>query len=431
MGFGDFLKKAADKGAALAQDAKKAATELAANLTKKYGIVNSGRHEGCEIALGNPPGSGIVSNSLTQIIFLEGTEEKGRYNITDLAMVRQTGFEKGGERRNIIKIEYPEGDESELLVKFEVGSPFFSQVVWHKKFKAILDKEKEAAEKEKKEREAAEEAERKEKERAERISKALEPSCEKGDCLWNNGKFYYICDECVECNRKNSTKNKQDKVKYPQLWKYMKRYEASEKIRKEKTETFELAKEHFGEEYGVVYESGERDDYYHSLSIEQKAAWEVINDNWNDILNSIDMFASELFDEFMPAYTNNITLEVKVNLSGITTPFFDLLWDLKDMDIDISDDIWDILFAGELEISDDLSYPLELDQDIYRNPSLYNRSIYDFRYTLEMLLLTASEKDETYKKLFDNDGNILPAGIGGPEKGFYDPCIWNVIHNNL
>ncbi len=430
MGFGDFLKKAADKGAALAQDAKKAATDLAANLTKKYGTVSSGRHEGCEIALGNPPGSGIVSNSLTQIIFLDGTEEKGRYNIEDLAMVRQTGYEKGGELRNIIKIEYSDGDESEVLVKFEVGSPFFSQVVWHKKFKAILNEEKEAAEREKKEQEAAEEAERKEKERAERIAKALEPSCEKGDCLWNDGKFYYICDECIECNRKSSTKNMQGEVKYPQLWKYMKRYEANEKIIKEKTEVFELSKTHFREKYGVVYESQERDDYYFSLTMEQQAAWEVINDNWNDIVNSIDPFASEMFEEFMPAYTGNMTLETNVNLNGITTQFFDLLWDLKDTGVELTADMISFLAENRMELSTGDILPLGIEREVYRNPSLYKRSYRDFIYTVKVFALSP-ESDPIFEKLFDADGNVLPAGIGGPKEGFYDPCIWNVVQEDI
>lgn len=435
MGFGDFLKKAADKGAALAQDAKKAATDLAANLTKKYGTVSSGRHEGCEIALGNPPGSGIVSNSLTQIIFLDGTEEKGRYNIEDLAMVRQTGYEKGGEHRNIIKIEYSEGDESEVLVKLEVGSPFFSQVVWHKKFKAILNEEKEAAEKEKKEQEAAEEAERKEKERAERIAKALEPSCEKGDCLWNNGKFYYICDECIECNRKSSTKKMQGKVKYPQLWKYMKRFEENEKFLNDKLTELNYFKKEYYNQYGITIEEGDQNGgYLHNSDDPDRRskyfAYNSLKSMQNKVFEEMDHFAEELTAEFMPRFSENQYILYHINTIGITNEFFDLLWDLKDTGVELTDDM--ILFLSEntMELSTGDKLPLGIEREIFRNPSLYNRSYGDFVYTVKAFALTP-EDDPIYEKLFDPEGNVLPAGRGGPKKGFYDPCIWNVIEESL
>lgn len=56
--------------------------KVGAKLATKYGTVYKGRHAGCQVALGNPPDKKVeFSNSFSQIIFVEGTEEKGRYDI--------------------------------------------------------------------------------------------------------------------------------------------------------------------------------------------------------------------------------------------------------------------------------------------------------------------------------------------------------------
>lgn len=56
--------------------------KVGAKLATKYGTVYKGRHAGCQVALGNPPNKKVeLANSFSQIIFVEGTEEKGRYDI--------------------------------------------------------------------------------------------------------------------------------------------------------------------------------------------------------------------------------------------------------------------------------------------------------------------------------------------------------------
>lgn len=58
--------------------------KVGAKLATKYGTVYKGRHNGCQVALGNPPDKKVeLSNSFSQIIFVDGTEEKGRYNILE------------------------------------------------------------------------------------------------------------------------------------------------------------------------------------------------------------------------------------------------------------------------------------------------------------------------------------------------------------
>lgn len=53
--------------------------KVAAKVATKYGTVSEGEYKGCEVALGNPPDKKIErANSFCQIIFVDGTEEKGR-----------------------------------------------------------------------------------------------------------------------------------------------------------------------------------------------------------------------------------------------------------------------------------------------------------------------------------------------------------------
>lgn len=56
--------------------------KVGAKLATKYGTVYKGKHAGCQVALGNPPNKKVeFSNGFSQIIFVEGAEEKGRYDI--------------------------------------------------------------------------------------------------------------------------------------------------------------------------------------------------------------------------------------------------------------------------------------------------------------------------------------------------------------
>lgn len=58
--------------------------KVGAKLATKYGTVYKGRYNGCQVALGNPPNKKVeFANSFSQIIFVEGSEEKGRYDIMD------------------------------------------------------------------------------------------------------------------------------------------------------------------------------------------------------------------------------------------------------------------------------------------------------------------------------------------------------------
>ena len=58
--------------------------KLGATLATKYGVVTSGKHAGCQIAMGNHPDKKVsVAYSFDQLIFVMDKEEQGRYNICE------------------------------------------------------------------------------------------------------------------------------------------------------------------------------------------------------------------------------------------------------------------------------------------------------------------------------------------------------------
>ena len=58
--------------------------KVGAKLATKYGTVIEGKHQGNIVALGNDPSKKAeLTYTFEQIIFLDGTEEKGRYNIKE------------------------------------------------------------------------------------------------------------------------------------------------------------------------------------------------------------------------------------------------------------------------------------------------------------------------------------------------------------
>ena len=92
--------------------------QVAATLATKYGVVTSGKFEGCQIAMGNPPEKKVeTAYSFSQIIFVDGNESKGRYDIDKVRMLMHGHDDKGVK----MSVQLPEGDicEFDLLLKQE------------------------------------------------------------------------------------------------------------------------------------------------------------------------------------------------------------------------------------------------------------------------------------------------------------------------
>lgn len=92
--------------------------KVAATLATKYGVVTGGKHEGCQIAMGNPPDAKVqTAYSFSQIIFVDGNEEKGRYDIKTLRLQKLGHNDQGVQMR--IFFNEKEACQFDLLLRQE------------------------------------------------------------------------------------------------------------------------------------------------------------------------------------------------------------------------------------------------------------------------------------------------------------------------
>ncbi len=90
--------------------------QAAAKLARKYGTVSEGKHEGCQVAMGNDPSKKVEATyTFSQIIFLQDTEEMGRYNLVgDVKMIKLVDLEETGFQ---VKIFFADGEECKFLLE--------------------------------------------------------------------------------------------------------------------------------------------------------------------------------------------------------------------------------------------------------------------------------------------------------------------------
>lgn len=209
-------------------------------------------------------------------------------------------------------------------------------------------------------------------------------SCEKGDCLWNKGEFYFSCDPGVVCPKGCPRKfNGCYEWTYaPELWPFMKWFERVEKLDVGSEERF------------------------------SEGVWLV----------------SELLDKYMPKlkpYNWIVTSQFVENGVNFSNRVFELLWKLKD--IDLTEHMVKVLVEGKLG-----TRLLKLNESVYENISLYQRTDEEFDYTVQVFDIVLDEgKLSAYyapdsvnvNDLFDAEGNIKPAGI----KDWDCDGIWRAI----
>lgn len=113
--------------------------KVGATLATKYGTVVEGKHKGTIVALGNDPSqkSGFT-NTFSQIIFLDGTEEKGRYDISEnFKMIRIEGETKKGL---MVQGLYNDGEKFTLELEWKaedsVGAGLLKSLIGAKKTNA-------------------------------------------------------------------------------------------------------------------------------------------------------------------------------------------------------------------------------------------------------------------------------------------------------
>ena len=113
--------------------------KVGATIATKYGTVVEGKHKGTIVALGNDPSqkSGFT-NTFSQIIFLDGTEEKGRYDISEnFKMIRIEGETKKGL---MVQGLYNDGEKFTLELEWKaedsVGAGLLKSLIGAKKTNA-------------------------------------------------------------------------------------------------------------------------------------------------------------------------------------------------------------------------------------------------------------------------------------------------------
>ncbi len=215
--------------------------------------------------------------------------------------------------------------------------------------------------------------------------------CEKGECFYNCEIFYHTCND-LECPKMKAAKKvSHDGIIDPVLIPYMKRLAVLNELYK-------------------------------------------IDEDGSVFVPDMADFIHDLITNHMPAYgAYAVDLGMDFNFRGIAkeSPFFQLLWDMKDKNICLSEHKMQMLMFGEV-----FDHSFDLSHSFYRNPSLYDRTDDEFDYTVKIfeIMLTPELRAKYYietdkigvDQFFDAEGNIKPAGLHDDE-GEQGDSIWYTV----
>ena len=220
----------------------------------------------------------------------------------------------------------------------------------------------------------------------------------KGDCCWNSDRFYCTCGDDVDCPRKKYVKAKQfGKLHSPAHFPYIKYLSKIEKK--------------------PLYE----DRFYYSC----------------DGDGNYDHLLKVFFEKCLPTQYSSYRLSESICKEDIykhglgeDNPVMSILYYLQDASVENSASLSHLFFImrkGEIDLS----------QPIFKNVSIYQRSENDIDYTMKILdIVNNPEKLEYYypnhdhidiSQLYNADGSVKEAGVGGPKKGFYGDVIYNIV----
>ena len=222
----------------------------------------------------------------------------------------------------------------------------------------------------------------------------------KGDCCWNGDRFYCTCGDDVDCPRKKYVKAKQfGKLHAPEHFPYIKYLS---KIKKKIEPMSEK----------LAYYTCDGDGDYDRLL---KVFFEnCLPSQYGYFRLSSTMCKEDIYDYGL----------------GEDNPVMSILYYLQDASVENSaslSDLFYIMKKGEVDLS----------QPIFKNVSIYQRSDNDIHYTMKILdIANNPEKLELYypnhdhidiSQLYNADGTVKEAGVGGPKEGFYGDVIYNIV----
>lgn len=223
----------------------------------------------------------------------------------------------------------------------------------------------------------------------------------KGDCVWQNDKVFCSCGEDVDCPRKHYVKKSQKGIlRSPEHIAYVK------------------ALSSFKRQSDSVDESKFR--YFSSASV---------------LINYRELLV-DFFEAFLPRQTAGFLISKQA-------PDFLFDYGIGD-DNPVMHIVYDIDEKSKGKISAHLNSligfwekGIDLQQAFFNNQSLYDRDDQSFEYTVKVLdILSNPDKKSSYFKnpdkiditqLFNADGTIKAAGVGGPKNGHYGDVIYNIV----
>ena len=302
---------------------------------------------------------------------------------------------------------------------------------------------------------AAYETEREERRRKLEHYQSLAPVCEKGDCVMCRKYLYYSCPEDCECRRKKLVdRAHQYALPRPEYMPYMKWVEdLISQVRSACSPNASISEEssaalHMGPHIHLpVTETGCFDKTW--VNCFDEVAIALIENLFPEYITSIrklglagalpEMFWGRFTEENIPLHFLTLAHERKFDITVCSENFFRSLTGQRLYDSG-SRNYYDpyTVKGGELHID------FHIENDFYYNPSLYQRTQEEFEYAVIVL---ESITDPSYFKIMcpkypydpenympkflDENGNIKPAGLGGPEKGEWGDTIWNTIEETF
>ena len=228
-----------------------------------------------------------------------------------------------------------------------------------------------------------------------------------GRCAWLGCSFYCTCGDSVDCPRK----------------KYLSENEKCQLISAEHLPYIKLI--------GDYYQDGDLKTVDGKTGLPFGTAFSYFFEKFlPEHLPSTRGDFSMAFASFLLAHgmgTENIVMEILFSIhdqtGGKVVPPVDYLIGIY----------YDILN------SDDENDYLNIALPFFKNPSLYDRSREDLEYTAAILdtVYTPSKRAAAFpasanvcpEMLFNEDGTIKEAGIGGPRNGFYGDVIYNIVQS--
>lgn len=239
-----------------------------------------------------------------------------------------------------------------------------------------------------------------------------------GDCIWHGDKFYCTCGDNVDCPRKKHIKARQlGQIQSLDHWAHIKLASGVRIIRV------------FDNVHYMCYTKG----YQDSIRFE-----DLLQDFFDKFLPNCQLSDDEDVERAKYSQRMNDNYEKCEELTylcehglGKDNPVMNILYTInKKTNGQLKMSLPKLVrFARACDI--------DMQQEFFMNPSLYQRSYADFWFTAKILdaasdvvkavdAFTHPDKVDV-NALYNADGTIKEAGIGGPKNGFYGDVIYNIV----